>query len=154
MILTQNLELVQQMLGKFLKGKEGQNVINIITIGPIKIDSTAPAPAAHPTGPVPIKIAEPILQSEPVPIKLAQPIPPAARMIADLPAEIATAPRLYGNTLLERQRPIIEQALAACDWSQKRAADQLGMSQRRMNYAVKRLGITHPNWRKNNGIEA
>lgn len=133
-ILTQNLDIVQQMLGKFLNGKNGQNVINIITIGPIKIENT---PSQN--GPSALKVAEPIFCD-------AQEIEETAN------GHIQLGQRL-GHSLLEQQRPHILAALQACDWSQKRAADKLGVSARRINYAVKRLGITHPNWRKNNATE-
>ena len=43
----------------------------------------------------------------------------------------------------------ILRALEETKYVQKDAAARLGISPRRLNYKVKQLGITHPNWKKN-----
>jgi DNA-binding NtrC family response regulator len=53
-----------------------------------------------------------------------------------------------GIHLEEVERKVILQALKMCDWVQKDAARFLGISQRVLNYKIKRFNITHPRWRK------
>jgi DNA-binding NtrC family response regulator len=50
--------------------------------------------------------------------------------------------------LVGQERELILDALEACLWVQKNAAQTLGISPRALNYKVKKFGITHPNWRK------
>jgi len=45
---------------------------------------------------------------------------------------------------------IIRQALKECFYSQKEAAKLLGVSHRSVNYYVKKYGIKHRSWRRNN----
>ena len=40
-------------------------------------------------------------------------------------------------------------ALARAGFVQKDAAALLGVSRRKLNYMVQRMGITHPSWRRN-----
>ncbi|VAW41762.1 Response regulator of zinc sigma-54-dependent two-component system [hydrothermal vent metagenome] len=47
------------------------------------------------------------------------------------------------------EKDLILKALNDSLWVQKRAAKRLGISPRSLNYKIKKLGITHPNWRKN-----
>jgi DNA-binding NtrC family response regulator len=51
----------------------------------------------------------------------------------------------------EIERAVVCEALERTDWVQKDAAGLLGMSRRRLNYIVRRLGITHASWRRNRG---
>jgi DNA-binding NtrC family response regulator len=49
----------------------------------------------------------------------------------------------------DRERQMIIAALKANLWIQKDAARQLNITPRALNYRIKKLGITHPRWRKN-----
>jgi transcriptional regulator with GAF, ATPase, and Fis domain len=49
----------------------------------------------------------------------------------------------------EVERELIVTALEQAGWVQKDAAQLLHMSRRRLNYRIRRLGITHPTWRAN-----
>ena len=60
---------------------------------------------------------------------------------ADLPAE--------GGSLADHERRLIIDALEESLWVQKEAAARLGISPRSLNYKIKKLGITHPHWRRN-----
>ncbi|MDJ0786661.1 MAG: sigma-54 dependent transcriptional regulator [Myxococcota bacterium] len=51
----------------------------------------------------------------------------------------------------EIERAVLTEALSRTGWVQKDAAALLGMSRRRLNYVVRRLGITHSSWRRNRG---
>jgi DNA-binding NtrC family response regulator len=48
-----------------------------------------------------------------------------------------------------QEKDLIFKALRDNLWIQKDAARQLGISPRALNYRVKKLGISHPRWRKN-----
>jgi len=54
-----------------------------------------------------------------------------------------------GITLGEMERRLVLESLARAGWVQKDAARLLGVSRRKLNYIVARLGITHPSWRRN-----
>jgi DNA-binding NtrC family response regulator len=71
---------------------------------------------------------------------------PAARG-ARPAAELA----LDGLTLREAERLLVESALRRAGFVQKRAAQLLGVSRRKLNYIVARLGVTHPTWRRHRG---
>ncbi len=47
------------------------------------------------------------------------------------------------------ERALIVAALERTGWVQKEAAVLLRMSRRRLNYRIRRLGISHPTWRRN-----
>jgi DNA-binding NtrC family response regulator len=53
------------------------------------------------------------------------------------------------HSLAGQERDAILSALEESLWVQKKAAGLLGISPRALNYKVKKLGITHPHWRKN-----
>jgi transcriptional regulator with GAF, ATPase, and Fis domain len=53
------------------------------------------------------------------------------------------------DSLDERERETILEALEDCLWIQKDAALRLGISPRALNYKIKKHGITHTRWRKN-----
>ena len=44
---------------------------------------------------------------------------------------------------------VVEEALERCGWVQKDAAAFLGISRRKLNYMIARMGITHESWRRN-----
>jgi DNA-binding NtrC family response regulator len=50
--------------------------------------------------------------------------------------------------LEKMEKQVLLQALNRCDWVQKDAARLLGVSQRVLNYKIKRFSITHPKWKK------
>jgi hypothetical protein len=45
-------------------------------------------------------------------------------------------------------------ALRRCGFVQKRAADLLGVSRRKLNYMIGKMGITHSSWRRNRDEDA
>ena len=45
-------------------------------------------------------------------------------------------------------------ALRRADFVQKDAARLLGITRRKLNYMIQRMGITHPSWRRNRGTHA
>ena len=60
------------------------------------------------------------------------------------------APANYSShSLVDQEKDAILRALEKSLWVQKEAANLLGISPRALNYKIKRLGITHPRWRKN-----
>ena len=61
----------------------------------------------------------------------------------DLPVE--------GLLLSDVEREVVLAALRRVGFVQKDAADLLGVSRRKLNYMVQRMGITHPSWRRNRG---
>ena len=52
-------------------------------------------------------------------------------------------------TLKEAEKRLVRAALQESDWVQKDAAALLGISRRKLNYMIQRIGITHPSWRRN-----
>ena len=54
-----------------------------------------------------------------------------------------------GVDLRAVERGFVLEALRRCDWVQKDAAALLGISRRKLNYMIQRMGITHPGWRRN-----
>jgi DNA-binding NtrC family response regulator len=61
----------------------------------------------------------------------------------ELPAE--------GVSLSEVERELVLEALRRTGYVQKHAADLLGISRRKLNYMIQRMGITHSAWRRNRG---
>jgi transcriptional regulator with GAF, ATPase, and Fis domain len=53
------------------------------------------------------------------------------------------------NNLQSGERALIVDALEKNDWSQKDAAQVLGISPRSLNYRINKFGITHRRWLKN-----
>jgi two-component system, NtrC family, response regulator HydG len=68
-----------------------------------------------------------------------------------LAAASGSAARLAGAgvDLREMERSLVVEALQRAGWVQKDAAQLLGVSRRKLNYMVQRMGITHPGWRRN-----
>ena len=58
-----------------------------------------------------------------------------------------------GVALAEVERGLVLEALRRVGWVQKEAAALLGISRRKLNYMIQRMGITHPTWRRNRGGE-
>ena len=58
---------------------------------------------------------------------------------------------LEGLSLREAERLLVLSALRRAGFVQKRAAQLLGVSRRKLNYIVARLGVTHPSWRRHRG---
>ena len=54
-----------------------------------------------------------------------------------------------GVSLDAIERRAVQLALERAGYVQKDAAHLLGVSRRKLNYAVRRMGITHPTWRRN-----
>lgn len=51
--------------------------------------------------------------------------------------------------LEESEKDLLLEALELSEWIQKDAASRLGVTARKLNYMIKRHGITHARWRKN-----
>lgn len=58
-------------------------------------------------------------------------------------------PNAAPASLDDYNKSVIIDALESCNWSQKLAAQKLGISPRAMNYKVKKFGITSVMWRTN-----
>jgi transcriptional regulator with GAF, ATPase, and Fis domain len=54
-----------------------------------------------------------------------------------------------GVSLRDVERELVEDALEKAGYVQKDAASLLGVSRRKLNYMIARMGITHPSWRRN-----
>ena len=54
-----------------------------------------------------------------------------------------------GASLAGQEEELILKTLDDCLWVQKNAAEKLGVSPRALNYKIRKLGITHPHWRRN-----
>jgi transcriptional regulator with GAF, ATPase, and Fis domain len=71
------------------------------------------------------------------------PAPPGAGLRLEMPAS--------GLALRTVERELVLTALRKAGFVQKDAAALLGVSRRKLNYMVQRMGITHPSWRRNRG---
>jgi DNA-binding NtrC family response regulator len=56
-----------------------------------------------------------------------------------------------GISLQAVERELVLRALEQADFVQKRAAELLRISRRKLNYMIRRMGVTHPSWRRNRG---
>jgi DNA-binding NtrC family response regulator len=54
-----------------------------------------------------------------------------------------------GMALRELERRVLQEALERSGYVQKEAAALLGVTRRKLNYLIQRMGITHPSWRRN-----
>jgi two-component system, NtrC family, response regulator HydG len=54
-----------------------------------------------------------------------------------------------GWTLADVERALVVEALQRSGYVQKEACVRLGVSRRKLNYMIRRMGITHPSWRRN-----
>ena len=64
----------------------------------------------------------------------------------ELPAE--------GISLRDVERELVIEALERTGYVQKDAAKLIGVSRRKLNYMIQRMGITHPAWRRNRDSES
>jgi transcriptional regulator with GAF, ATPase, and Fis domain len=71
---------------------------------------------------------------------------PGGEWRPDLPPE--------GWTLADAERALVLECLRRSDFVQKDASRLLGVSPRKLNYMIRRMGITHPSWRRNRGGDA
>ena len=65
------------------------------------------------------------------------------------PAPVAHPPAKQLRMPDEEERKLICRALEKHLWIQKDAARELGLTPRALNYRIKKHGITHQRWRKN-----
>ena len=54
-----------------------------------------------------------------------------------------------GVSMEEIERAVVVEALERHGFVQKEAAAWLGISRRKLNYMVQKMGLTHPSWRRN-----
>jgi two-component system response regulator HydG len=54
-----------------------------------------------------------------------------------------------GVSMDDIERAVVIEALERHGWVQKEAAAWLGVSRRKLNYMIQRMGVTHPSWRRN-----
>jgi two-component system response regulator HydG len=73
------------------------------------------------------------------------PLPEAGRGPRDL--------GLSGFRLADVEREVVMAALRRSGFVQKQAAELLGVSRRKLNYMIRKMGITHSSWRRNKGEE-
>ena len=67
-----------------------------------------------------------------------------------IPSLSGDAPTLRpAESLADKEKETILNALEECLWIQKDAARKLGITPRALNYKVKKFNITHARWRKN-----
>ena len=57
-----------------------------------------------------------------------------------------------GLSMRDAERTLVLAALQRSGFVQKDAAELLGVSRRKLNYMVQRMGITHPTWRRNRPV--
>jgi len=66
------------------------------------------------------------------------------------PSAVPTGrPAAEGLDLRARERAAVVEALERSGWVQKDAARLLGVTRRKLNYMIQRMGIVHPAWRRN-----
>jgi DNA-binding NtrC family response regulator len=84
---------------------------------------------------------------------------------ADLAADVSCAPEppAIGSapagesgafSLAAAEREVVLRALDRAGYVQKEAARLMGVSRRKLNYMIQRMGVTHPSWRRNRGPRA
>ncbi len=56
-----------------------------------------------------------------------------------------------GISLRDVEHGLVLRALEQAEYVQKDAARLLHVSRRKLNYMIRRLGVTHPTWRRNRG---
>lgn len=77
----------------------------------------------------------------------AQPITQVTTQVSEITEVVKPA----DHSLANQEKELINRALEESLWVQKNAAKKLGISPRALNYKIKKLGITHPHWRRNKG---
>jgi two-component system response regulator HydG len=83
----------------------------------------------------------PRLRSRDIVLSAARARGPQGGWRAELPPE--------GLALSEMERTLVLESLRRTDFVQKDASRLLGVSRRKLNYMIRRMGITHPSWRRN-----
>jgi DNA-binding NtrC family response regulator len=75
----------------------------------------------------------------------------AAAQVEDFTMPLISMDRSSGQgaSLAGQEEELILKTLEDCLWVQKNAAEKLGVSPRALNYKIRKLGITHPHWRRN-----
>ncbi len=68
-----------------------------------------------------------------------------------VPTEAGREIGLTSFSLADVEREVVLAALRRSGFVQKAAADLLGVSRRKLNYMIGKMGITHPSWRRNRG---
>jgi two-component system response regulator HydG len=69
-------------------------------------------------------------------------------------AEEEAAPALRDAPLAELERAAVLAALRRSGFVQKDAAARLGVTRRKLNYMIRKMGITHASWRRNRAPDA
>ncbi len=67
----------------------------------------------------------------------------------EAPARNGQEPTIRDISLAGQEKDLILRVLEESLWVQKNAANKLGISPRALNYKIRKLGITHPHWRRN-----
>ncbi len=67
------------------------------------------------------------------------------------PGNQSSSEEVEKTSLVDNEKRLVIRALEANYWVQQRAAKDLGITNRAMNYKISKYGITHPTWRKNKG---
>jgi len=62
---------------------------------------------------------------------------------------VSSKPEDNDISLAGQEKDLILRVLEESLWVQKNAANKLGISPRALNYKIRKLGITHPHWRRN-----
>ncbi len=74
----------------------------------------------------------------------------AQRLVEGMTPHIAAEePMNKDISLAGQEKDLILKVLEESLWVQKNAAKKLGISPRALNYKIRKLGITHPHWRRN-----
>ncbi len=68
--------------------------------------------------------------------------------LSGLARKLDSSPRQLKN-LEASEKDLLMEALELSEWIQKDAASRLGVTARKLNYMIKKHGITHSRWRKN-----
>jgi DNA-binding NtrC family response regulator len=76
-------------------------------------------------------------------------IEPADVEVSELPEAAPAEPADRGLSMRDAERALVLSALRRSGFVQKDAAVLLGVSRRKLNYMVQRMGIRHPSWRRN-----
>jgi DNA-binding NtrC family response regulator len=80
-------------------------------------------------------------------ISLVEPIVSSGEARGEQPVQPEPSSNI--QALSEHEKELILKTLEETLWIQKDAAEKLGISPRALNYKIRKLGITHPRWRKN-----
>jgi DNA-binding NtrC family response regulator len=73
----------------------------------------------------------------------------AGEVVLGEPARMAPEAPAASRSLADAERALVLEALRHSNYVQKDASARLGISPRKLNYMIRRLGITHPSWRRN-----